>query len=210
MGMLENSVKRWPDGELIFTFIGLLTEEKGIFDIVEIARLLRDRKRHFRLYIVGEGLPDEITRLRERILRYNLSEFVHLTGVLVGAQKFKLLQKTTIFLFPSYFRAETQSTVLMEALSVGVPVVAYDWRGISTIIDQGVNGYLAPLRNTEAFCQAIERILSTAPLIACASPLAAFFSSDLRIEKHIEALGQAFQSLDFEVTTSGKVQAESA
>ena len=98
-----------------------------MFDLVEIARLLRDKGRRFTMSIVGEGLPDEIARLEELIRRYDLTKSVRLTGVLVGEEKFRLLRRTTIFLFPTFFRAETQPTALMEALAVGVPIVAYDW-----------------------------------------------------------------------------------
>ena len=130
VAILPKLTRKWPDGELSFTFVGLIVEDKGVFDLIEIARLLRDRGYRFILSIVGEGLPRDIARLKELIWRYGLAEFVRLTGVLIDEKKFKVLQETTIFLFPSYFRAETQPTVIMEALSVGVPVVAYDWRGI--------------------------------------------------------------------------------
>src|SRR5258708_13566638 len=113
------------------------------------------------MLFVGEGNGAEVGRLKELISRYDLQKIVRLTGVLVDEKKFTLLQQTTIFLFPTYFRAETQPTVIMEALAVGVPAVAYDWRGINTIIDQGVNGYVVPVRDIEAFCQAIEQILNS-------------------------------------------------
>lgn len=195
IGMLPKAVQRWPDGELVFTFIGLITEDKGIFDLVEVARLLRERGHRFTLYIVGEGLPEEISRLKQLISRYNLSGFVQLTGVIVGVEKFKLLQRTTIFLFPSYFRAETQTNVLIEALAVGVPVVAYDWGGINTIIDQGVNGYLVPLRDKEAFCLAIERILADGNIDSMRALARHIFLERFTLERHIEALRLALRSV---------------
>ena len=158
--MVPKSVPKWPNTELSFTFVGVITEDKGVFDLVEIARLLRDRGYRFTMSLVGEGNVREVARLKELICSYNLEKFVRPTGVLVGEQKFGLLQQTTIFLFPTYFRAETQPTVIMEALALGLPVVAYDWRGICTIIDQGVNGYLVRSRDVDAFCQAIEKILT--------------------------------------------------
>jgi glycosyltransferase involved in cell wall biosynthesis len=204
MGMIANSVPRWPDGDLIFAFIGLLTEDKGIFDLIEIARLLRYRGHRFKLYMVGEGLPEEIARLNDLVLRYDLSEFVQLTGVLMGVQKFTLLQKATIFLFPTYFRAETQPTVLMEALAVGVPVVAYDWRGINTIIDQGVNGYLVPVRDTEAFCQAVEKIL-IGGVDQMRIAARRIFLERFTLDRHVEALRRAFHSVEIDGEAREKV-----
>ena len=180
---------------MFFTFVGLVTEDKGVFDLVEIARLLRDRDYRFTLSIVGEGTPQEIARLKEKICRYDLEKFVRLTGVLVGKQKFKLLQQTTIFLFPTYFRAETQPTAIMEALALGVPAVAYDWRGIKTIIDQGVNGYLVPPRDVNAFCQAIEQILKGGKIDDMRLAARRIFLERFTLDRHIEALLLAFQSV---------------
>jgi len=196
IGMLSRKVQSWPDGELRFTFIGLLTEEKGVSDLVEIARLLRDKNYRFTLSIVGEGLPAEISRLNELIARYNLSDFVQLTGVLMGVDKFRLLQQTTVFLFPSYFPAETQTTVLTEALAVNVPVVAYDWGGINTIIDQGVNGYLVCVRDKEGFCRAIEQILANDNIDRMRVAARRIFLDRFTLSKHVEALRQAFRSIE--------------
>jgi glycosyltransferase involved in cell wall biosynthesis len=196
VGMLPEKIQKWPVGELRFTFIGLIAEEKGVFDLIEIARLLRDRSHRFTLSIVGEGLAKEISRLKELITLYNLSESVQLTGVLVGVEKFRLLQQTTIFLFPSYFPAETQTTVLMEALAVDVPVVAYDWGGINTIIDQGINGYSVPVHDKEAFCRAIERILTEGNIDRMRVAARRIFLERFTLDKHIAALRQAFRSLE--------------
>ena len=46
-------------GELSFAFIGVITEDKGVFDLVEIAHLLRDRGYCFTVSLVGEGMPEE-------------------------------------------------------------------------------------------------------------------------------------------------------
>jgi glycosyltransferase involved in cell wall biosynthesis len=196
IGTLPEAVQRWPGGELLFAFIGLVTEEKGVFDLVEIARRLRDKSHRFTLSIVGEGLPAEVSRLKELIARYNLSQFVQLTGVVVGVEKFRLLQQTTIFLFPSYFPAETQTTAIMEALAVGVPVVAYDWGGINTIIDQGVNGYLVPLRDKKGFCRAIEQVLADGNIDRMRVAARRIFLERFTVDKHVEALRHAFKLIE--------------
>jgi glycosyltransferase involved in cell wall biosynthesis len=196
IAMVSESARKWPDGELSFAFVGLIAEDKGVFDLVEIARLLRDRGRRFTMSIVGEGTPKETSRLQDLIRRYDLVEFVRLPGVLVGQQKFKLLQETTIYLFPTYFRAETQPTAIMEALALGVPVVASDWRAINTIIDQAVNGYTVPPRNPMAFCQAIETIITQGQIDRMRAAARRIFLDRFTLDRHVEALKRAFRSLD--------------
>lgn len=198
--MVPNSAQKWPLARLSFTFIGVVTEGKGVFELVEIARLLRDRGHHFTLSIVGDGKPEEIARLEQLIAEHDLREFVRLTGVLIGEQKFMLLQQTTIFLFPTYYQAETQPTVIMEAIGLGVPAVAYDWRGINTIIDQGVNGYVVPPRDVHAFCQAIEKILSDGSIDRMRGAARRIFLERFTLDRHVDKLMCAFQSLDMENT----------
>jgi glycosyltransferase involved in cell wall biosynthesis len=196
--MVANSAQKWPSAKLSFAFVGVVTEGKGVFDLVEIARLLRDRGHDFTLSIVGEGKPEEIARLKQLIEQFDLGKFVHITGLLIGEQKFRLLQQTTIFLFPTYYEAETQPTVIMEALALGVPAVAYDWRGINTIIDQGVNGYVVPPRDVNAFCRAIEKILTDGSIDRMRTAARRIFLERFTLERHVEKLMLAFQSLDNE------------
>jgi glycosyltransferase involved in cell wall biosynthesis len=196
IAMAPKPPKKWPDGELSFAFIGVVTEEKGVFDLVEIARRLRDSGYRFTMSIVGEGAPQEIARLEELIRAYHLVDFVRLTGVLVGYWKFKLLQETTVYLFPTYFRAETQPTAIMEALALGLPVIASDWRAINTLIDQGVNGYIVPPRDPAAFHRAIEKVLTEGQIDQMGTAARRIFLERFKLERHIEALRLAFSSLD--------------
>lgn len=194
--LVTSRPNKWPSAPLSFTFIGIVTEGKGVFELVEIANLLRDRGHRFTLSIVGEGKPEEVARLKQQIVERDLTEFVVLTGVLLGEQKFDLLQQTTIFLFPTYYQAETQPTVIMEAIGLGVPAVAYDWRGISTIIDQGVNGYVVPSRDVDAFCDAIEKILTEGNIDRMRAAARRIFLERFTLNIHVDELMRAFQSLD--------------
>ena len=195
IALLSEPVRKWPNAELSFVFIGVITEDKGVFDLIEIARLLRDKGRRFTMFVVGEGLPEEISRLKALIGSYDLVDLVKLTGVLIGQQKIKLLQEATIFLFPTFFRAETQPTVIMEAFAVGVPAVAYDWRGVNTIIEQGVNGYAVPVRDTAAFCRAVEHILTEGNIDDMRIAARRIYLERFTVERHVEALRLAFQSI---------------
>ena len=185
-----------PDEKLHLTFIGLVTAEKGVFDLIEVARILRARGQCFVLSIVGEGTPAEVDLLNRLIKRYDLEGYVRLTGVLSGEQKFLLLRQSTLFVFPTYFRSETQPTVIMEALAVGVPVVAYDWRGVGTMIDQGENGYVVPVNDVGAFCQAVARILVEDRLDVMRKAARRIFLERFTIDHHVKALLDAFRSLD--------------
>ncbi len=151
---------RRRDGRLILTYVGALVEEKGLFDLVDIADQVRTRQPDFQLNLLGEGAVDEMARFDARVAERGLTAHIRRRGVLTGRAKFEVLFDTDVFVFPSFFRAETQPLAVIEAHAMGVPVVAYDWRGIRTIVADGVNGYVVPLRDTATFAQRIHQIVS--------------------------------------------------
>jgi glycosyltransferase involved in cell wall biosynthesis len=181
--------------ELSFVFIGALTEEKGVFDLVEIACLLRDRGYRFTMHIVGEGTQEETSRLDNVIERSDLSGMVKRVGVVVGAEKFRLLKSATLFLFPTFFRAETQPLAAIEAIALGVPVVASDWRGLNTIILHGINGLLVPPRNPVAFCAAVEQTLVEGGIESMRKAARKIFLERFTRERFAQELSLAFRSL---------------
>jgi glycosyltransferase involved in cell wall biosynthesis len=84
----------------------------------------------------------------------------------------------------------------MEALSAGLPVVAYDWRGVGTMIDQGENGYVVPVHDVGVFCQAVERVLTENRLDGMRKAARRVFLERFTLDRHIAALLDAFRTLD--------------
>jgi glycosyltransferase involved in cell wall biosynthesis len=88
-------------------------------------------------------------------------------------------------------RAENQSLVILESMSAGVPVVAFDTGGMSEIVCKGPGGILVAQENVEQFCQAITTILDDK---AVANHLAASgrqsvvdnYSLDLHCRRYID------------------------
>ncbi|MEX2285186.1 MAG: glycosyltransferase family 4 protein [Gemmatimonadota bacterium] len=158
--MVESSITpRRPDDIHTLTYIGALIEDKGIFDLISIAGILKSRDLPFVLHVVGEGTAKVAARFDRLVTEHGLADCVQRRGVLTGKAKFDLLVTTDVFVFPSYFRAETQPLAIIEAQAMGVPAVAYDWRGINTTVADGESGYLVPVRDTSGFAQRVLQIL---------------------------------------------------
>ncbi|KRE33789.1 hypothetical protein ASG82_22285 [Mycobacterium sp. Soil538] len=67
--------------------------------------------------------------------------------MVTGTDKSRLFCQADIFCFPSFFKSENQSLVLIEAMQFGLPIVATDWRSTSTMIEDGVNGFIVSVRD---------------------------------------------------------------
>ena len=62
-----------------------------------------------------------------------------------------------MFVFPSYYR-EGVPRVLLEAASMGLPLVAADVPGSRDVVTDGVNGFLVPPRDPGAIADAVLRL----------------------------------------------------
>lgn len=86
----------------------------------------------------------------------------HFTGFVTGDKLSRAYASSDIFLFPS--ETETFGNVTLEAMSSGLPCVVADATGSRSLVESGVNGFLAPPRDTEAFADCIAEIVDTPDL----------------------------------------------
>ena len=103
-------------------FLGRLVENKGVFDLVQIWKIVTNQYPQAKLCIIGDG-PEKPT-LIQKISDEKLDSNIFLAGQKEGKQKYELMKKSKFFVYPSYY--ESQGVVLLEALSCGLVVLAYD------------------------------------------------------------------------------------
>ncbi len=80
----------------------------------------------------------------------------HFTGFVTGEELNRAYASSDIFLFPS--ETETFGNVTLEAMSSGLPCVVADATGSRSLVESGVNGYLAAPRDTREFAQCVAKI----------------------------------------------------
>ena len=68
--------------------------------------------------------------MQARIHELNLALHVRFHGVLDGDAKWRMFAETDALCLPTHYESETFPTVLLEAMSMSLPVVATRWRGI--------------------------------------------------------------------------------
>ncbi|WP_160290406.1 glycosyltransferase family 4 protein [Ferrimicrobium acidiphilum] len=105
----------------LIVFCGRLCEEKGIWDVISVARGLRDAVPSARIEMLGEGLLHNA--LVARIAAEGLIN-VSVRGWVSEAEKWTVLRRASLTLAPSY--EEGWGIAVGEALFAGTPVVAYD------------------------------------------------------------------------------------
>jgi len=105
-------------------FMGRFHEQKGIFEVIDIMKRLREKKPNISLALLGGGVERVEKRFFKLVKENNLDENIKYFGYVTGDKKFDILKSCKVFLFPSYY--ESFGQVALEALGCGLPVVAYD------------------------------------------------------------------------------------
>ncbi|MFW5791449.1 MAG: glycosyltransferase [Desulfohalobiaceae bacterium] len=137
-------------GKLILGTAGRLGQEKGHGYLLDLAVRLRERGRGFRLCIAGEGRQRPV--LERRIQELGLEAEVELVGFVADMGAF--LQQLDIFLMPSLW--EGFGYAVVEAMAAGVPVVAFGVGSIPEIVENGVTGFLVPVKDVASLSDRVE------------------------------------------------------
>jgi len=144
-----------------------LTEKKGLHYAVQALAQMKSEYPavDFHYDVIGDGpLADDLQR---QIAELGLSAHVVLRGSLPHGSVRKLLATAHIFLLPSVTAADGDQegipVALMEAMALGMPVVATLHSGIPELVEDGVSGYLVPERDSAALCAALVRLARQRP-----------------------------------------------
>jgi glycosyltransferase involved in cell wall biosynthesis len=145
----------------VILFVGLITEEKGVEVLIEAARLLRIAGRKFRVEFLGEFTSEKYRqKLLHELKAKGLEQCAAFCGRKVNDEKWAHYRGADIFCFPTHYSSESFGNVLLEAMMFELPVVSTAWRGVSGIVEEGVTGFLAEIKNPAAVAARLERLLA--------------------------------------------------
>ncbi len=154
--------QRTRRGRSVILSVGQLQERKGLGYLVEACGILRDRGIQFECRIIGEGPLRPI--LQEQIHQLGLEDSVLLVGALPHEEVIAQYQEATVFALPAILGKDGDRdgipNVILEALSMGLPVVSTAHSGIPEVIEEGVDGLLVPPEDAQALSSALERLIS--------------------------------------------------
>lgn len=140
----------------VFLLLARLIRDKGICEYAAAAHRLKVRYPHARFLLAG-ALDSNPAAINEKeLLLWQHDGDIEYLGSLADVRS--ALAACSVYVLPSYYREGTPRSVL-EAMSVGRPVITTDAPGCRETVDEGVNGLLIPVRDTNALMEAMERFL---------------------------------------------------
>jgi glycosyltransferase involved in cell wall biosynthesis len=173
----------FADTDSILVVSGRVSAQKGWGFILDSFSVFKKSHPKAKLVFVGDG--EDSALLQQKIEHKQLSDSVSVVGFQPPEYVSLFLNASDAVLLGSLH--EGWPTALVEALACGKPVVSTRVSGASSLIKEGLNGFVLDGRNPDAFADAIDRALHLPDAHAVSTQIAEQYSLEAltnRLEKH--------------------------
>lgn len=138
--------------------MGNICKQKGHFDLLEAAAILVNKYPQIKIFFAGTDRDAGASAaLSNRAAELGISRMIHFLGPIFGKERDQIFTESAIFVLPSH--AENMPLSVMEAMAVGLPVVATNVGAIPEMIEDGITGRLVPPGNPARLAEAIAVLL---------------------------------------------------
>lgn len=160
IGFDENKIdkkKQINKGHMLF--VGNIEHRKGLHLLVESLNILKEDNNNFFVNVIGSIIEkDYFDNLTEIIKKYGLENNIIFHGRVSNEEKNIYFQNSDFFIFPSLL--EGYGMVIIEAMSYGLPVVAFNNSAMPYTIKNGYNGLLATNEDIHDLMRKMSNVLS--------------------------------------------------
>ena len=139
---------------LTLGFIGHLGKHKGL-DVLLHALSFLDAQT-VRLLVVGSG--EEAASLKASCRESGLQQLVTFSGQIDNQRIASVYQQIDVLIVPSVW-PENSPVTITEAMASGLPVIASDIGGINELVEDGVTGFLIPVKDSQAMAERVRRFV---------------------------------------------------
>ena len=175
-------------------WVGRFIPSKQLGLALQVMARLQDSPVH--LDIVGSGSEKEIARYVELAKDLNLEKQITWHGKVSHEETGRLMSESDAFFFSSVF--EATSTVVMEAISHGLPVVCFDTCGFGPLIDDGM-GIKIPISDPKEsigqFAEAIQTLIAHPEMLSAFSKNALAKADSLTWDAKIKMVLELYNGL---------------
>lgn len=137
-----------------------ITDRKGLNYLIEAVAKLVPKYPQIYLKIMGDGnAREKLEQLAKNLKLENHSEFV---GIIPHEKVLAYYQEANLFVLPSL--NEGMSNAMLEALAVGLPLIATNTGGASELVADGKNGFIIKFKDSQDIADKIEKLILDATL----------------------------------------------
>ena len=136
-------------------FIGWLEDFKGIKEILQALKILKNKKYKFHFYFAGDG--QLMSYAKNFVESFELERHATFLGWINEEKKIELLSKSNIFILPSW--NEGLPNAMIEAMSAGLACIVSGVGMIPDYAEHGNNSLIVKPKSSEEIVLSIEKLL---------------------------------------------------
>ena len=150
-----------PQDGFVFGYVGRINADKGINELIEAFCELQ--REYNNIYLALVGMIDDTNPISEDNMRaaQNNSHII-LTGNVPADQVYRYMSVFDVLTHPTY--REGFGKVLQEAMGMSLPIITTDVPGPSEVVESGVSGILANVKDFRDLAEKMELMLNNSEL----------------------------------------------
>lgn len=141
------------ESEFLFATVGTLNQQKGIQFLIRALPQIIKEFPGVQLEIIGDGPYKRI--LQNEVKKHKLKAYVKFTGFVPDVSKY--LTRFDLYVQPSL--SESFGLAIVQAMSVGLPIIATNTGGIPEVVTEGKSGFLVEPADEKSLAGAILELL---------------------------------------------------
>jgi len=159
----ENKIninKNGKEKEITILYMSILNKSKGIYDLINMVIKYRLEYKNCRFVICGKG--PAFNDIKKMIEDNKLENIFKLEGWITGDEKKLLLNKSDMFVLPSY--AEGMPNSILEAMSASMPIVSTNVGAIPELVKNEINGFIVSPGDIDGLHTSITKLIQDTEL----------------------------------------------
>lgn len=139
--------------QMNFLMISRMIKSKGIKEYLEAAKIIKEKYKNIKFIFIGAMDSKQDAISKEELETYINDGIVEYHEETNDVQSF--IKRCKVYVLPSYYREGIPRT-LLEALSMGRPIITTDSIGCRETVIEGKNGFLIKTKNVEQLVEKME------------------------------------------------------
>ena len=179
-----------PQSARHFLMIARLIREKGVYVYAEAAKRIKENYSEVTFTLLGgRDIRNPSVIPEKDLVDWQKSGLIQWLGEVDDVREH--IAQADVIVLPSYYR-EGIPRSLLEAAAMGKPLITTDAVGCREVVDEGINGFLVPVQNSQALAAAMEKLINDIDLcqrmgLAGRQKICAEFDERIVIQKTLEA-----------------------
>src|SRR6185312_906365 len=179
------------NGTLTLLFIGRLIQQKGILDLIEACKLLKEKKLDFRLFCLGDG--PLLGKIKEMITALDLQSEIILKGHIPEVETKYFYSNCDLLILPTY--REGFSMAIFQAIAAGKPIITTKVNASADYLTEFENCLWIKRNNPKDVSEKIMCLAENKEMRSKMSANNLMLADNFTAEKIVEKLNIHFKSL---------------